>query len=82
MKSWEYDISFHLVEDESFPKEQIIACDTEGHCFFNDVMKPYLDFFKDLLNEGVLRDGSLCNLAIIKAPWFASGKEKRRFLHR
>ncbi len=51
MKNWEYDISFHLIEDENFPKDQIIACDTEGHCFFNDVMKPYLDFFKDLLNK-------------------------------
>lgn len=51
MKSWEYDISFHQIEDESFPKEQVIACDTEGHCFFNDVMKPSLDFFKNLLNE-------------------------------
>lgn len=51
MKNWEYDISFHIIEDENFPKDQVIACDTEGHCFFNDVMKPHLDFFKNLLNE-------------------------------
>jgi len=58
MKKWEYDISFHSIEDvgisedeTDFPTDQTIACDTEGHCFYNDVMKVYLDKFKDVLNE-------------------------------
>ncbi len=62
MKNWEYDISFHHVEDKDFSKEQVIACDTEGHCFFNDVMRPYLDFFKDILNERGLEGWELVQL--------------------
>ncbi len=62
MKNWEYDISFHQVENENFPKEQVIACDIEGHCFFNDVMRPYLDFFKDILNERGLEGWELVQL--------------------
>jgi hypothetical protein len=56
MKKWEYDISFHSIEElnipeTEFPPEQVVACDMEGHCFFNDVMKPSLDVFRKLLNE-------------------------------
>jgi hypothetical protein len=56
MKNWEYDISFHSIEElgvseTDFPSEQVVACDTEGHCFFNDVMKPSMEIFRELLNE-------------------------------
>jgi len=58
MKKWEYDISFYslkelgIPEDETdFSPDQIIACDTEGHCFYNDIMRLYLDKFKNLLNN-------------------------------
>jgi hypothetical protein len=58
MKKWEYDITFHSIEElgipeneVNFPSDQVIACDSEGHCFYNDVMKVYLDKFRELLNE-------------------------------
>lgn len=58
MKKWEYNITFHSLDDLGisqkdidFPANQVIACDTEGHCYFNDVMKSYLDVFKSTLDE-------------------------------
>lgn len=59
MKKWEYNISFHSLDDLGispkdidFPAKQVIACDIDGHCYFNDVMKSYLDVFKATLNAG------------------------------
>ena len=58
MKRWEYDISFHSFEDlgiseddVEFPPEQVVACDIEGHCYFNDVMKGYMDVFTAAFNK-------------------------------
>ena len=56
MKKWEYDISFHPIDElniseSEFPSDHSIACDTEGHCFFSDVIKPNMDVFKELLNS-------------------------------
>jgi hypothetical protein len=56
MKKWEYDISFHPIDEldmpeSEFPSDQSIACDAEGHCFFNDVVKSNMDVFKELLNN-------------------------------
>ncbi len=56
MKKWEYDISFHSIQELDisnleFPSSQTIACDTEGHCFFSDVIRPNMDIFKELLNS-------------------------------
>lgn len=56
MKKCEYDISFHSIEELDisqleFSPSQTIACDTEGHCFFSDVIKPNMDTFKELLNR-------------------------------
>lgn len=58
MKKWEYDISFHSFEDlgiseeeVDFPAEQVIACDPEGHCYFSDVMRLYIDKFMTMLND-------------------------------
>lgn len=58
MRKWEYDVSFHSLEDlgiseedVDFPKDQIISCDEEGHCYFNDVMKSYVDVFRSALNR-------------------------------
>ena len=58
MEKWEYDISFYSFEDLGIPKkdvhfpaEQVIACDTDGHCYFNDVMKSYIDVFKAAFND-------------------------------
>jgi hypothetical protein len=58
MTKWEYDISFHSLdelgiseEDIEFPAKQVISCDVEGHCYFNDVMKLYIDAFKDAFNN-------------------------------
>ena len=57
MKTWEYNISSYSLkdlgiaeEDLDFPTERVVACDTEGHCYFHDVMKQYLDTFKSTLN--------------------------------
>lgn len=58
MKKWEYNISFHSLEDlgisekdVDFPASQVISCDMEGHCYFNDVMKLYMDAFRTTLND-------------------------------
>ena len=58
MKKWEYDISFHSLEDLGiseedieFPAKQVVSCDMEGHCYFNDVMKTYMDNFRTALND-------------------------------
>ena len=58
MKKWEYDISFHSFEDLGisgedidFPEGQTISCDMEGHCYFNDVMRSYMDAFRPTLND-------------------------------
>ncbi len=58
MKKWEYDVSFHSFEDLGisgedidFPEGQTISCDTEGHCYFNDVMKSYMNHFRSTLND-------------------------------
>ena len=58
MKKWEYDVSFYSLEDlgismsdVDFPADQVISCDIEGHCYFNDVVKVYLDVFRNTLNN-------------------------------
>ena len=58
MKTWEYNISSYSLEDlgiaeedVDFPAEQVVACDAEGHCYFNDVMKKYIDTFISTLND-------------------------------
>ncbi len=58
MKKWEYDVSYHSFEDLGisredidFPEGQTISCDMEGHCYFNDVTKSYMDLFRSTLND-------------------------------
>jgi hypothetical protein len=58
MSKWEYDISFHSLddldiseEDLGLSSERVISCDAEGHCFFNDVVKPNIDVFLTTLND-------------------------------
>ena len=58
MKKWEYNISFHPIhnfditeEETNYSSNQTIACDTEGHCFYSDVMRLYTDEYRELLNE-------------------------------
>lgn len=56
MIKWEYDITFHSLEElgidqAQFLHDQVISCDPEGHCFFSDFLRPYMDAFQKILNE-------------------------------
>lgn len=73
MKKWEYDISFHSLDDLGIPQaetdfseEQAISCDMEGHCFFNDVMKVHVDAFRTILNQRGTEGWELLQLAYHK----------------
>jgi len=82
MKTWEYDISFHSMDDlgltnVDFPEDQVIACDTEGHCFFSDVLRPYMDVFKNVLNDRGVQGWELVQISYHKGSLVCFWKREK-----
>ncbi len=61
-KKWVYDMTIHSALELTAPlleeapqraneEPQVISCDTEGHCFFEEVLKPSASPFLTLLNH-------------------------------
>ncbi|NIN68815.1 MAG: hypothetical protein GTO63_29835, partial [Anaerolineae bacterium] len=62
MERWEYDITTHAASEVLEAREQlghppdpqaleVVYCDTEGVCFFDEAPNPYVEAIIHILNE-------------------------------
>lgn len=80
MDLWEYQITTHPVsevlevrEELGHPPDpagpQVVYCDTEGQCFFDEAPNPYVEAIVHILNEKGERGWKLVQIAFREADF-------------